>query len=981
MRPKTTTNLFSTLAITILIIMFFYAHTSFYYSQADIGIMANTFPGTADGSAADPFIISSQTDLQSFRTSCTAANNYNGKFVELGDDIALSSLPASGWNAISSFRGTLDGKDHIISGFWINNTSDNRGLFNTLGANATIKNLNIEIENRGIRAGRNAGALAGTQTTGLITGCTVSGSGSVQGLSTRIGGLVGSQNGGTISDCKVQNISIIGINTNNAYQDNIGGIVGYQETVTAVTNCEVANITVMGALRVGGIVGGSPGSVDGCTATGITVSGTSGVGGIIGEGRGLSAVKNCLVTSAGTVQSTVTGSVSRDLFGTGGISGTQQGGTGSIENCTVEGTKVIGKNATGGIGGHNTGIVKNCSTSNLPGFDMAVTGETNVGGIAGYYNYAAGTVENCTASGVTVSGISQVGGVIGYIHAGNIKNVSVSKKNGTSPEVQGTASRVGGLLGFGDYASGTIDNCSVTDVTAIGANNVGGVAGRLSKMSVTSCQVSGQARSNTDTCGGLAGYADGNITECQADVDTTAITQYAGGLVGDYQEGTITDSSASGTVTCERQVGGFIGVTPVTPSSTIQNCHASGNVICNLQNAGTQDHRIGGFIGTSRGIISECYASGTITAEGGAHINAAGGFAGWAENGTITACYSNGNVEGTRNIGGFAGGISCPVTECFSVGNVKGDTRIGGFTGFSYSNSTTGQPVITNCYNICYVDGEQETGGFAGILWTSDMTNCYSSAIVKCADSDSGGAFIGAFHPSATTNDFTNCFYDGDIAGQSKIISNGTIDDVTGKTTEEMMKQLTFTGWDFSGIWRIDQDETYPYFLSRQNDADADHNSILAVDYEYEGTNGSISFAGNNKVAPVALNGESTDIGCTVINGNADRVMQILPNSLPMMDVEYPLTAIGFSNSGIGKPHLSGFIRKAKLDPVTSGGPIDPKPPLTTKPPASKSPLTTNPNGSNAPTGDSYNMLIYFILLLVAGMADTAGLVIRRKSN
>ena len=102
--------------------------------------------------------------------------------------------------------------------------------------------------------------------------------------------------------------------------------------------------------------------------------------------------------------------------------------------------------------------------------------------------------------------------------------------------------------------------------------------------------------------------------------------------------------------------------------------------------------------------------------------------------------------------------------------------------------------------------GVNYVGGFAGGTFYADsnVINCYSNASVV-GNTAKTGAFIGdAYNP----NECSNCFYDTDTAIETDNSCG------TGKTTLEMYKQATFTNWDFTTVWSIDEDVDYPRLIS-----------------------------------------------------------------------------------------------------------------------------------------------------------------------
>ena len=221
-------------------------------------------------------VIRTVDDLEKMRT------NPNGYF-KLSANLDLSGYAVGeGWKPIEQFGGTLDGRGYTISNLTVSRPSSNNvGLFGELTSTATI--TNVKFENVSIRGGEYVGTLAGIGA-GNISHVTVS-SGNVIGQTNYTGGLVGSQNNGTISDCIV---TLDSINGNSA----VGGLVGisYSGTLTK----SGARTSIIGSESVGGAIGLVSVSAatyiqEVCANTQIT--GTSDLGGLIGKVKILTSNK------------------------------------------------------------------------------------------------------------------------------------------------------------------------------------------------------------------------------------------------------------------------------------------------------------------------------------------------------------------------------------------------------------------------------------------------------------------------------------------------------------------------------------------------------------------------------------------------------------------------------------------------------------------------------------------------------------------
>jgi len=162
-------------------------------------------------------------------------------------------------------------------------------------------------------------------------------------------------------------------------------------------------------------------------------------------------------------------------------------------------------------------------------------------------------------------------------------------------------------------------------------------------------------------------------------------------------------------------------------------------------------------------------------------------------------CYVSGSVSGNTRVGGFVGSPCNSVFEkCYSTANVTGNEYVGGFVGFG---STTVSPAghITDCYSTGNVTGSTNVGGFVGHGYVGIFTNCYSAGLV------SGDSNVGGFVGDDQSGTYTDCFWDTETSEQAT--SNGG----TGKTTAQMKQQATFTNWDFTDIWDIQEGVTYPW--------------------------------------------------------------------------------------------------------------------------------------------------------------------------
>lgn len=229
----------------------------------------------------------------------------------------------------------------------------------------------------------------------------------------------------------------------------------------------------------------------------------------------------------------------------------------------------------------------------------------------------------------------------------------------TEPDVQNYG---GALLGFGT-------NTTISHVSASGTVSsywAGGIAGRIQTGSLNDAS-SSVAVSALDYGGGVIAILDGSITGGAA--TGTVAAAGAGGLAGSVQ-GNVTNSFATGNVTEGGAGGGLVGD---YESGTIQTSYASGNV---SNSTGSIGSNAGGLVGTiNSGTVTNAYATGNVAAgPGGTKSGTSGGLVG-GNGGTLEHDYAAGTVSGghANQSGGFAGVLLGSV----QVGNFW-DTTTGG---------------------------------------------------------------------------------------------------------------------------------------------------------------------------------------------------------------------------------------------------------------------------------------------------------------
>lgn len=735
----------------------------------------------------------------------------------------------------------------------------------TVGANTTIERIAVGNDNTVLESPKHGTAIGGlvgfTQdskddTSPLTT--TFSGTSAFNGTITVsveatnpstdsdgkiscIGGIVGDMGSGA-NFASGSNVTVGGNINITLAAANVGGVVGRTNKATFIGKFNVApNMSTENAENVGGFIGKNIGTVyiladttdklenttvGALNGTSISIGGkikgTSEVGGFIGVNNSGSTlnigsnVANAKPYKSGTLEITITASV-----------------TGSHDNV-------------GGIVGKNEGDDENTQDNDYATIDIvkgtieqngAIIGANNVGGIIGLNDgllTTGGGEADTTIGGVTLSEEQQ----------NKIKNLSINN--------------TGSVTGTGDYVGGVVGKLDSPSALRTEDSGKGAIAGTFTN----SGNVSGGK-----FVGGSLGYVGKNVTITAKnnvatlfvnDGQVTATGYYAGGSIGvlvgkieGVDNGHTVNFKNTGTVTAIGFVGGSIGVL-AGPVKYAQFVNSSGNLSIAAVNA------VGGSVGfigvptpletilTGVGItLADDYvkventhfeASGELTANpdsnaisvakdaatnkstgwggvGGA-IGVIGKNVRWGTEQNKNTYYANGNVtaNGINNVGGIVGII---LAENVNISNmlaynttVKGGENVGGIVGATDGIGT----VITSAYAIeGTFTGSKNVGGIIGLAKTdtdastSYWVKGYTNAILAGTDVKNLQQDLGKFEtiieyvgeqPIVFTEEFCKMYtpktYYDDYPGEHKF-GNVTVsnDGVTAQTTwEEYVKTI-----------------------------------------------------------------------------------------------------------------------------------------------------------------------------------------------
>jgi hypothetical protein len=570
---------------------------------------------------------------------------------------------------------------------------------------------------------------------------------------------------------------ITGLTINRPNTDN-GGLFGIIGSGGVVTDVGLEEINIKGRQNVGGLAGYSVGTITNSYATG-SVSGRDRVGGLAGFHDGT-------ITS-----SYATGSVSGSVSDSGGLVGGNRNGTIAYSYATGS---VSGEDVVGGLAGFNIGTIANSYATG------SVSGEDVVGGLTGRNDY--GTITYSYASG-SVSGSGAVSGLTGSNNNGTIINsfwdtqttgVSASGddngegKSTTEMKQQATFTgwnfqriwqieegesypwlRIPVLETIvSSFASGTgteVDPYIIKTVVQLQA-----MKDFLTSHFVLGNDIDASATSGSDWDQG-AGFEPIGTNE----------NRFTGKLDGKDKK--ITGLTINRPNTDNGGLFGIIGSGGVVTDVGLEEINIKGR------------QNVGGLAGYSVGIITNSYATGSVSGR-----DRVGGLAGFHD-GTITNSYATGSVTGSGNsVGGLVGGNrNGTIAYSYATGSVSGEDVVGGLAGFNIGT-------IANSYATGSVSGEDVVGGLTGRNDYGTITNSYASGSV------SGSGAVGGLTGSNDNGIITNSYWDTQTSG----VSASGDDNGEGKSTTEMKQQATFTGWNFQRIWQIEEGESYPYLRKPQ---------------------------------------------------------------------------------------------------------------------------------------------------------------------
>ena len=749
--------------------------------------------------------INSEATLQQFATRVAAGET------TLNARVIADFTVSSSWTPVEDYKGIFDGNSKTISGL-------DQPLFNVLGGvvknlilNSNITATDADDRNWGMFAKQLYPSVDVDDVAGLQN-CTAKGSltytpSSALSADCQIGGLLGNNKGGAVSNCTNEATVTVGDNgETNASQTSVGGVVGRtQKGGDLSTQGDISNCTNNGTVV--------------CNAQ---LSENVYIGGVLGyQVESAEYISDCVNNGLVTLGSTFSTAKALHLGGVLGL------GKGKIESCT-NGTNGVVTSEDGCTGGSyicQGGVVGRLSNSS-----RTYSGLTNAGNIIAYAagassgSYIGGMVGRCD-EGASLSNCTNTGGKLEYL--GSTETCPL---------------HIGGIVG---QSKGSVSSC--TNATSI----------------LFDADFKVDASGKYLSIGGVVGRQNANV-ELSNNVNTAAVTYngYAtgyvalGGIVG-YCDGPIAGGENSGTVSFTGQangqnvpIGGIVARTPGSKSGDrITGVTNRGNIIINTTTQTKKELFVGGIIGhhqsanlsgTNTGKVEVTSLTCSVLSLGGIAGKTAGTVSG-NNSGEVVTCedctiagdiYMGGvvgqaaaPVESSVNSGAIisggnttkaqsylqVGGVvgwsngSAPISDCQNTGNV---TNTGNSKGFIYVGGVTSESAaeISNSYNTATITNSGEcagsytsnnvkkccdnsVGGVAGVNNNTTFTSCYNTGEVVNTGYSGGGIFVGGVAGKSKAGTFVTCYNTGAVTNEgqaydSLVACDVAIGGVAGYLTE-----------------------------------------------------------------------------------------------------------------------------------------------------------------------------------------------------
>ncbi|MDO6748623.1 beta strand repeat-containing protein, partial [Gilvimarinus sp. 1_MG-2023] len=526
----------------------------------------------------------------------------------------------------------------------------------------------------------------------------------------------------------------------------------------------------------------------------------------------------------------------------------------AVSDLALHNVAITGDNQVGGLAGWNYGSI---TTSYATG---AVDGNVHVGGLVGLNS---GSITTSYATG-TVDGNVDVGGLVGR----NVDSITESYATG---RVDGVTN-VGGLVGlnFVSVTDSYWDSFTSNQGAAIGQDFnaqvvtevVGNWAGAVdayneityagldftddwfiaegSSRPMLRAFLDGGNISNLYQLQGMAADLGGTYTLLNdIDASATASTDNAdvwggrgfapvGTWVGDCSLCFTGNLDGQGFVidglTIDRPDQNYVGLFGRVQSaaSTIENI---GLTNVNVEGQGYVGGIAGRAVGNSGNfILSNVFAEGSVTGSAD-RIGGLVGYLGGASggNGSIVQSYAAVDVTSAGSrVGGLVGESNGSIQTSYATGSVEGWQFVGGLVGALVNGS------ITDSYATGAVNATvDQAGGLVGVLSYGSVSRSWASGAVTATSGPTGG-LIGQYNGIGS---LAGNYWDSETTGQPNAAPGGDLSatEVNGNWAtlvpgDSAYSADNYTGFDFTNTWFIAEGSSRPMLRAHLSGGGEIHN-------------------------------------------------------------------------------------------------------------------------------------------------------------
>ena len=630
----------------------------------------------------------------------------------------------------------------------------------------------------------------------------------------------------------------------------VGGIVGNMEKTTANLDNVSYEGVVRGGSAVGGLAGGSYGTIAKSSANVKIYAKGNTIGGLVGSNKGnikrseatgsIHPIGSSIFDVGGLVGYNISGGyifasrASVDILPLNtGIPGSDLGGLvgdnyGTIEQSYATGN-VIGKNGVGGlVGSSHDGTIRNCFATG------AVKGNRSVGGLVGNNSdlvrtsYSVGPVEILDTTEVV-----DVGGLVGWGEADssywNVEFSGLDTSSGGTGLSDVAMKKFESFFGW-DTEIWTIDEGESYPYLAVFGKKPDAVVYAV-PTAASKWQEDPVVAANVDTGRELFGkWTGANYLNAARD------SIYYGYKIGYVKESDTVWSTSSymavpnrieiATLEDLQKIGRHVGFPLFANYELTADIDASG---ADFEPIG--DERVlftGGFDGKNHTISgfridgrSKDYSGLFGKAEKAvfrnivfrnANVSArkkVGVLAGRIDKSIVSNVVSyNATVKGHSNVGGLIGIAYTNVMDRLaSTGAVTGDTCVGGLFG-SFASK------LTDAYSVNVVKGHYWVGGVMGganldFHNADTVLNVYSASLVKGPRKRIEG-IAGSVEDSYYDEKYADIYFDSTLMPSEWQVDRYELGEAL--PTDSLLKRATFKGFDFESVWTIQEGVSYPYF-------------------------------------------------------------------------------------------------------------------------------------------------------------------------